>query len=112
MLFVFSITIPFDIRDVEADAESNVVTIPAYFGEHKAKMISYASLLTMSILVFIHSQLSELIGVKDVIAVAVCNIISVVAIAGVNKYRSEFYYAFLIEGLMILYFLMIVSLSQ
>ena len=38
-LFVFAITIPFDIRDLEYDA-GKLRTIPLFFGEKKSKFLA------------------------------------------------------------------------
>ena len=43
-LFVFAITIPFDIRDLRFD-EVNLATIPQYFGVRKARWIGISALL-------------------------------------------------------------------
>ena len=43
-LFIFAITIPFDIRDLRFD-ESNLATIPQYFGVRKARWIGIGALL-------------------------------------------------------------------
>jgi len=43
-LFVFAITIPFDIRDLRFD-EFNLATIPQYFGVRKARWIGIGALL-------------------------------------------------------------------
>lgn len=44
-VFVFAITIPFDIRDMEADRAANTKTIPLLLGEKRSMLISYACIL-------------------------------------------------------------------
>jgi 4-hydroxybenzoate polyprenyltransferase len=44
-LFVFAITIPFDIRDMESDARSGLKTLPILIGEKKSIMISSLALV-------------------------------------------------------------------
>lgn len=43
-LFIFSITIPFDIRDIEVDKKNRLKTLPLILGENKAWLLSYVSL--------------------------------------------------------------------
>ena len=51
-LFVFSITIPFDIRDIFYDTK-NIATIPLFFGVKKAKWIAFLALIICVSLSFI-----------------------------------------------------------
>ena len=43
-LFIFAITIPFDIRDLRVDKDTNVNTIPSKIGIRKSLYLSYAAL--------------------------------------------------------------------
>ena len=45
--FIFAITLPFDIRDLRVDRESNVKTLPAVLGVKKSKMLGIACLAIM-----------------------------------------------------------------
>lgn len=54
--FVFAITIPFDIRDVEVDKKAGLKTIPVLFNEKKSHSISYISLFVFFIISFFHYQ--------------------------------------------------------
>lgn len=58
-IFVFAITLPFDIRDMAADTEAGLTTIPLIIGERKALIISYISLAVFMILVFFHYGVSD-----------------------------------------------------
>ncbi|MBK7816761.1 MAG: UbiA family prenyltransferase [Sphingobacteriaceae bacterium] len=44
-VFVLAITIPFDIRDMEADRAANTKTIPLLLGEKRSMIISYSCIL-------------------------------------------------------------------
>jgi len=57
--FVFAITIPFDIRDIEADKQAGLKTIPILFNEKKSNNISYLSLFIFFIISFFHYQLQH-----------------------------------------------------
>lgn len=52
--FIFAITIPFDIRDQEADLHSGLKTIPLLIHEKKAMTLSYLSLLVFFLISFFH----------------------------------------------------------
>ena len=54
--FVLAITIPFDIRDLEADRQSGLKTIPLLLNEKRAMAISYLSLLVFILISFFHYQ--------------------------------------------------------
>lgn len=53
-LFVFAITIPFDIRDIEADKEQGLKTIPLALGEERSIKLANFLLVVFSTLCFIH----------------------------------------------------------
>jgi 4-hydroxybenzoate polyprenyltransferase len=54
--FVFSITIPFDVRDIDADRQAGLKTIPLVLNENKSLYLSYVSLLVFFIISFLHYQ--------------------------------------------------------
>ena len=49
-LFIFAITIPFDIRDLKVDNDGNVSTIPGKIGVRKSLYLSYLSLTAMIVI--------------------------------------------------------------
>jgi 4-hydroxybenzoate polyprenyltransferase len=53
-LFVFAITIPFDIRDIESDKSAGLKTIPSLIGEKNAMRLAKFSLLLFVLLCLIH----------------------------------------------------------
>lgn len=55
-LFIFAIAIPFDIRDLEADRQAGLKTIPMLLNEKKALNLSYFSLLAFFLISFFHYQ--------------------------------------------------------
>ena len=58
-LFVFAITIPFDIRDMEADHKSGLKTIPLKIGEKNAEILSFLSLILYFIISVLHFGLQK-----------------------------------------------------
>jgi len=57
--FVFAITIPFDIRDIVADKQAGLKTIPLLLNENKSLAISYLSLFVFFIISFFHYQMLD-----------------------------------------------------
>lgn len=53
-LFVFAITIPFDIRDMIEDERQGLKTIPLFIGERQSRMISVLMLVVFIIVTAIH----------------------------------------------------------
>ena len=58
-LFIFAIAIQFDIRDMQADRDAGLKTIPLLIGFGKATIISYLSLLTCFFISFLHYRLQN-----------------------------------------------------
>jgi 4-hydroxybenzoate polyprenyltransferase len=58
-IFVFAITLPFDIRDIEADKQEGLKTFPLLFDEKRSYLISYLSLLMFFIIAMIHYSASN-----------------------------------------------------
>lgn len=53
-LFVFAITIPFDIRDMQADKQEGLKTIPLLLGEKKAMLLSNIVLFLFALVCLFH----------------------------------------------------------
>ena len=58
-LFVFAITIPFDIRDMRADAKEKLMTIPILIGKKNSLIVSNFVLVLFTILCVAHYQHSH-----------------------------------------------------
>lgn len=57
--FVFAITIPFDIRDMEADKQAGLKTIPILFNENTSTAIANLSLFIFFLISFFHYQIQN-----------------------------------------------------
>lgn len=53
-IFIFAITIPFDIRDMKADEKAGLQTIPIIIGEKKAVLVANVYMLLFIIICFFH----------------------------------------------------------
>lgn len=57
--FVFAITIPFDIRDMETDKQAGLKTIPILFNENTSTAIANLSLFIFFLISFFHYQIQN-----------------------------------------------------
>ena len=92
LIYVFAITIPFDIRDMTTD-EKKIYTIPQFTGARIAFLISQLSILC---LFFYSLYLSNYILCFFMITTSLVLIPS-------QKIKSEFYYLFVLDGLLIIF---------
>ena len=97
LLFIFAITLPFDIRDFERDQSKSLKTIPQSIGINWTKILS-ALLLLLSL------TFTSAIEMFPEIAVA---FVSVLLILFSSKKNSEYYFLGLIDGLIILKWLIL-----
>ena len=89
-LYVIAITLPFDVRDYHFDNES-IITIPHLFG---AKATYFLSII---ILFFLFIISLENYGLLLFIS------ISLIIILPSYKLRSEYYYLFILDGLLLVF---------
>lgn len=105
-LFVFAITIPFDIRDIKHDV-GNLITIPLFFGEKKSKWIaSFALLICVIIVVF--QQFQNNIARSNFLALIMLYFLALALIIKSDKKNNEMYFSFWIESLSIISYLFLI----
>jgi 4-hydroxybenzoate polyprenyltransferase len=99
--FLFALAIMFDIRDLNAD-QKNIRTIPGMLGSYKTKMISFTLLLGAAIIVCFHYQDLFLAAafISSFLAAAFF-------IYKVKPDSGEYYFLLLVDGAMILQFLLV-----
>ena len=111
LLFIFAITLPFDIRDMEQDQAMNIKTVPIMLGENKTKQLAYGALILFALLSVLRIIL---IPANPMIAVALVTsallTIYIVSLSGSNK--SEYYYSGLVESTMLIQFLLLFQMVQ
>lgn len=108
-LMIVAITIPFDIRDLFYDGDK-LKTLPAIFGLRKVKAIGIVLMLLSVLGVGIADNISALVNHHQVIIYACWTLITCAVIAYSQPKHHEYYYSFLIDGLMILLWAMLVWL--
>lgn len=104
--FLLAITIPFDLRDIKYDKETGLKTIPLLFGAQKSIYLSYLCLfLFMSISVIHCVFLQE--HLLLVLAMIASGVITAICVSRATPDKSEYFFSLLIEGTMILQFLLV-----
>ena len=105
-LFVFAITIPFDIRDLKSDAQ-NLKTIPLFFGVSKARFIAVFALFICGIIAFFQ-YLENSLSCPNLLALILLYFVSSIFIAKSDDNSGEMYFSFWVESLSILGYLFLV----
>ena len=107
-LFVFAITIPFDIRDLKYDSYK-LRTIPLFFGVPKARFIAIITLFICVIIAIFQSLENALIS-SNLLALILLYFMASIFIIKSDEYKGEMYFSFWVESLSIaLYFFLAIS---
>lgn len=109
--FVFAITIPFDIRDLEIDQFNKVKTIPSRYGIKNSKAIALF-LLAMA-LGFAYLNLYTLgISAWQFLAYLLSSLVAAILIIKSTGERHDYYYTGLLDGTMILQAVLVFLLTS
>jgi len=101
-LFVIAITLPFEIRDLESDAEY-LKTIPQVVGIKKTKFIGLVLLISFLLLEFCKDVILE----RNLITVPLVFLISLLAVALSKKKQAIYYSSFWVEGIPVFWAILI-----
>lgn len=106
-LFIFALSIPFDIRDYQKDRAEGLLTIPGWIGIDEARMLA-------KILLLLFVAISVLINHLSYISLSciICAFIAWVLIGRSDAHRHDFFYMIGIDGLLILHFLVLTLLNS
>lgn len=105
-LFIFAITLPFDIRDLKVDAHNEVKTIPSKWGLNK----SIALAIVLICLAWLMAYLNFRFDVYDsgsFLALSISFVSTAVFIWYSKKVAHDYYYTGLLDGTMIIQFLLV-----
>lgn len=110
MLFVFAITIPFEIRDMEQEKKWGNRTLPVVLGPAKSKTLAYVLVAIFCILALVHY-----LGLEKAPFMAAAMLFSaasaIVVIVQTNENRSNFFYKLYVDGTMMLQFIFVILFS-
>ncbi len=106
MLFIFLLALCFDVRDMDFDTKENLKTIPIRYGIRQTqklyKIVTLAFMLITSLHCFILRS-SWGIGTAMILSI----ICTYFIVAKTSPRKSDYYYLFLVDGMMIIQFLFI-----
>ena len=105
-LFVFAITIPFDIRDLKYDVQT-LRTIPLFFGASRARFIAIFALFICGIIsIFQYFDLGLIF--PNLLALILLYLAASILILKSDKNKQETYFSFWVESLSIFSYLFLV----
>ena len=96
--FIFAITLPFDIRDFQADKDSLLKTTPGLIGILPTKIFALISYLSFAMLSYYE---------VNPLALILFSIVVIGLIIGSSPERKGYYYTFFMDGAIILYFFLV-----
>lgn len=103
-IFVFAITLPFDIRDVEVDLFNNVKTIPTIIGVSNTIYLANALLIIFMVLAWInYGRMSPFV----LVALVLSGITTMWLVAHSPKRKDDYYFSGALDGTMILQTLLV-----
>lgn len=105
-VFIFAITLPFDIRDITNDRKIDVKTIPMLLGVKRTIGLSVFVLLLYG-LNYLFFSTDPMIGAGHLLGA----LITMVLVLLTNARRGDMFYSFTLEGTMILLVISVYGLS-
>ncbi len=105
-LFVFAISIPFDIRDLKFD-DKKMKTIPIVFGERKAKLIGIMALFFCEIIAIVQTLYFDM-EFNNLIALICILFLSAILIIKSSQDKTAIYFSFWVESLSIYFYLFLI----
>ena len=107
-LFIFAITLPFDMRDLKIDKVSEVKTLPMIMGWEKAKIIGSTFLMLCILLVWINGLYAPN---AIAIGMSLAYVLSSIYLSRISQSKDDLYYSFGMDGMMILQTLLLFVVS-
>lgn len=99
-LFVWAITLPFDIRDIEEDSDSGLKTIPFQIGIKKTEQLSYVLIFLFMFLSGIHYTLSQQYNIA--VAMLISGLSTYYFLKNTSIRKVKFYHYGILDGTMLL----------
>ena len=106
LLFVFAITIPFDIRDLEHDV-GKLRTIPLFFGKKKSKWLANFVIL-ICVIIAAFQQLQNNISLSSLLALILLYLLTLALITNSDTKNNDMYFSFWIESLGVFSYLFLI----
>ncbi len=106
-IFIFAITLPFDIRDLVVDKHSGVQTIPSVIGLKRTKQLGLYAVIAFCLLVVANYCLGTYL-LSDLVALLISGFSTLYIIWISDQSRHDYFYSGLVDGTMVLQFLLVV----
>ena len=106
LFFMIALTLPFDIRDVIIDETSGVKTLAGRLGKEMTFQIS-SFLISLSLIILLVSYISGYISSYYLLIMLLAYGLSLIAIKYSLNKTHDFYYGGLLDGMMLIPFLLI-----
>src|SRR5690554_1023354 len=106
MIFIFAITLPFDIRDMRGDARAGIRTLPMVLGPARTRLVALALMLVFCALVLSHYG-ARLDGPSVPLLASAA--LTGGALIFCARPRPEFYYVGLLDGTLLLQPLLVIA---
>lgn len=104
--FIFAITLPFDIRDLKIDKDINTRTIPALIGTPRTLQLAILILVGAWLLAFANYWFFDVYSLVNLVALGISIISTYIFIRVAIRQEHDYYYTGLLDGTMILQFLL------
>ena len=100
-IFIFAITLPFDIRDLKVDAHSKVKTIPARLGIFKTRALILFSFFLVLCLALLNTYWG-LYDTNGMFAILISTVLTYSLCHYSDQIKNDYFFTGLIDGTMIL----------
>ncbi len=105
-LFIFAITIPFDIRDINQDRQNGLITIPGAIGIKRAMILSAVTLILYILISDYNYGAGPLLYSR-----IVCSAFVLILLVNIKPTWPNHYFTGLIDGSMVLQCILLVAFS-
>jgi len=105
-VFIFAITLPFDIRDYQSDIYGNLLTIPGLIGIRQTRLLAFVCILVFFTINVFHYPVWD--GILWAKLLSGLNALIVIYFARDGKH--EYYFSGLVDGTMIVQFVLVLLL--
>lgn len=109
--FVFAITVPFDIRDLHLDRQTQVATLPARLGISRALRVALSSLLLAALTAFWLYRM-DVYSTPAWIGWLTTTALTAGLIVGARPDRHDYYFTGWLDGTMVLLATLVMALDQ
>jgi 4-hydroxybenzoate polyprenyltransferase len=99
LMFIMSITLPFDIRDFENDTKENLITFPQVIGIWPTKLLSILCIILFTLIIH---------GFVGGWYMPFFSLVTAILILSASSKRKDYYFTFYLDGTIILYFITLI----